>query len=348
MAMKKIHVSNESTEPAAKPTIFAQNKTNDSPPLFIVINASSGGKNAGLVENKLTKLFHESNQPYELFLCRRPQDIPAMTEKAIDQAHRRNGVVVAAGGDGTISSIAQEVLAADLPFGLLPLGTFNYFARDNGIPQDAVAAAEVLIAGIRASNERPVQVGQLNDQVFLVNASLGLYPQLLEDREKFKEQHGRSRLIARWAGLLSLLRRDTKMLLRIEYAGGQQESGEDVVPASTIFVGNNQLQLDEVGLAPEAQSVQHGQLAIIALPPMSAFQRVAVALRSTLGLLGDAPNVAHFACRQLVIEPVSRHHRQYVKVAMDGEVEQMLPPLVFRIGPRPLRLIVSPSIGLEK
>jgi len=138
------------------------------------------------------------------------------------------------------------------------------------------------------------------------------------------------------------------MLLRIEYAGGQQGSGEEVVPASTIFVGNNQLQLDDVGLAPEAQSVQHGQLAIIALPPMRALERLSVALRGFLGLLGDASNVTHFACRQLVVEPLSSRQRQYVKVTMDGEVEQMLPPLVFRVGPLLLRLIVSPSIGVEK
>ena len=346
--MKKIPDVNVSTKSLPQSGLSKKYQTNNNPPLFIVINAGSGSKNARSVESSLTKLFHDAIQPYELFLCRRPQDLPEMTEKAIDQARRQNGVVVAAGGDGTIRSVAQEVFVADLPFGILPLGTFNYFARDNGIPQDAIAAAEVLIAGIRSGTERQVQVGLLNDQVFLVNASMGLYPQLLEDREKFKEQHGRSRLKARWAGLLSLLRRDTKMLLRIEYVGGQQGSREEVVTASTIFVGNNQLQLNDVGLAPEAQSVQNGQLAVIALPPMRALARVAVALRGFLGLLGDASNVTHFACRQLVVEPLSSRERQYVKVAMDGEVEQMLPPLVFRVGPQPLRLIVSPSIGVEK
>jgi len=268
-----------------------------------------------------------------------------MTEQAINQAHHKGGVVVAAGGDGTVRFVAQKVLDADLPFGVLPLGTFNYFARDNGIPQDAMAAAEALIAGCRSSCERLVQVGLLNDQVFLVNASMGLYPQLLEDREKFKAQHGRSRLTARFAGLLTLLRRDIKMLLRIEYAGAQQLSGKENVYASTIFVGNNTLQLDNVGLAPEAQSVQNGQLAIVALPPMSAFERLTIAFRGMLGQLGDAPNVTHFACNQLLIEPLSKRKAPNLKVAMDGEVSRMCPPLVFRVGPRPLRLVVSPSKG---
>lgn len=332
--------------PKEHPTISAGNQSNFSP-LFIVMNAGSGDKNTTMIANELAKVFHDANQPYELLLCRRSGDMSAMTKLAVDKASASNGVVAAAGGDGTICYVAQEVLAAGLPFGVLPLGTFNYFARDNGLPQDAVAAAEVLIAGMRAGHERLVQVGLLNEQVFLVNASLGLYPKLLEDREKFKQQHGRSRIKARLAGLLSLLRRDSKMLLRIEHTGGKHESGEEVMHASTIFVGNNSLQLDDVGLAPEAQSVQNGQLAVIALPPMSAFERVALALRGMLGLLEKAPNVAHFACRQLVVEPLSRHHRQYVKVAMDGEVSKMRPPLIFCVGPRPLRLVVSPSVGVE-
>ena len=51
-----------------------------------------------------------------------------------------------------------------------------------------------------------MQVGLLNDRPFLVNASLGLYPQLLEDREAFKQKFGRSRLVALWSGLVTLMR----------------------------------------------------------------------------------------------------------------------------------------------
>jgi len=333
------------TKLSAQPVHSDENRTNNYPPLFIVLNASSGDKNAVSVENRLAKLLQDANQPYELFLCRRPSDLDAMTKQAVEQARDCNGVVVAAGGDGTIRFVAQEVIAAGLPFGVLPLGTFNYFARDNGLPQEVDAAVEVLIAGLRAGFERSVQVGQLNNQVFLVNASLGLYPQLLADREKFKQQHGRSRIVAKLAGLLTLLRRDTKMLLRIEHDGEKQQSAEEIIPASTIFVGNNQLQLHNVGLTSEAQSVQNGQLAVFALPPMSAAERIGVAFRGMLGLLDKSPDLTSFACRQLVVEPV-RRQQQYVKVAMDGEVSKMRPPLIFRVGPQPLRLIAAPS-GIE-
>lgn len=312
------------------------------PPLFIILNAGSGDKNAETVSNKLAAIFYAAKQSYQLFLCRHPGDIAEMTKQAAQLASDRCGVLAAAGGDGTIRYVAQAALVADLPFGIVPLGTFNYFARDHDVPQEVELAAEALITGMRESHERQVQVGQLNDEVFLVNASLGLYPQLLADREVFKQQHGRSRLVARWAALVTILKRDIKMLLRIAHSGGDQEGGEDVIPASTIFVGNNSLQLHDVGLASESQHVKNGQLAIIALPPMTVFKRIAFAFRGMLGRLRKAPELTHFACRQLVVEPL-RQRKPYVKVAMDGEVSQMRPPLTFRVAPQCLRLIVPKS-----
>lgn len=329
----------------AQPAHTAEHPGNHFPPLLIILNAGSGDKNAEIVSHKLAKVFAEAAQPYELLLCRRPGDLPEMTRQAIEQASQRHGVVAAAGGDGTIRFVAQEVLAAGLPFGVLPLGTFNYFARDNGVPQEVELAAKALVAGMRAGSERQIQVGLLNDEVFLVNASLGLYPQLLADREKLKQQHGRSRIVAKFAAFLTLLKRDIKMLLRIKHSGGEQENGENVIPASTILVGNNALQLADIGLADESESVKNGQLAIIALPPMNAGERIGVAFHGMLGILGKAPDVTHFACRQLVVEPLSNRRKRSVKVAMDGEISQMQPPLTFRVGPKPLRLIAHLSRG---
>lgn len=311
-------------------------------PLFIVMNAGSGRDDAAAVRESLTSLLREANQPYEIFLCRRPRDLSAMTNRAVEQAALKNGIVVAAGGDGTIRAVAQQVLGTGLPFGVLPQGTFNYFARDNGLPQDPVAAAAALVAGARAGSERLVQVGQVNDQVFLVNASLGLYPQLLEDREDFKQRYGRSRMVAKWSALLTLLRRDTEMLLRLEYTDQQHTRGADVIRASTLFVGNNALQLDRVGLT-EGEDMPPGQLVALILPPMNATKRLGIALRGMLGRLGNAPNSANFLCRHLTVEPLARALRRQVKVAMDGESAWMRPPLVFRVAPRPLRLIVPPS-----
>ena len=110
----------------------------------------------------------EHGQPHHVLSCRHPRHLPDLIEEAVRRAGERDGIVVAAGGDGTIRTVAQRVLAAGLRFGILPMGTFNYFARDNNLPQDPVAAVEILMKSAQAGDERAVQVGQLNDQVFLV------------------------------------------------------------------------------------------------------------------------------------------------------------------------------------
>ena len=110
-------------------------------------------------------------------------------------------IVVGAGGDGTLNTVAAAVLGQGVPFGILPQGTFNYFGRRYGISQETEVALRAA-----ARQVRPVQVGLLNDRPFLVNASLGLYPQLLEDREAFKQKFGRNRLVALWSGLVTLMR----------------------------------------------------------------------------------------------------------------------------------------------
>ena len=156
--------------------------------------------------------------------------------------------MVAAGGDGTINAVAQATLGSGCAFGVLPQGTFNYFSRTHGIPVDTGEALQVLL------NESPraVQVGLVNDRVFLVNASLGLYAKLLEDREAFKAQYGRHRWVAFWAGLLTLLRGHRPWYLHMAWHGQQRD-----IRTQTLFVANNALQLHQVGL-PEADAPEHG------------------------------------------------------------------------------------------
>ena len=87
-----------------------------------------------------------------------------------------------------------------------------------------------------------MQVAAINDRVFLVNASLGLYPDLLEDREAYKARFGRSRWVAFVAACATLLRAQRQLRLHIEMGGTVRD-----VRTLTLFVGNNRLQLQQFG-----------------------------------------------------------------------------------------------------
>lgn len=311
-------------------------------PLFIVMNAHSGRRGARSACEPLRERLRQAAVRHELLLARRPGELSALAARGAAQALREDGVVVAAGGDGTIRTVAQEALPRDVPFGVLPFGTFNYFAHNQGLPLEPAGAAEALLAGVRAGSVRAVRAALVNERVFLVNASFGLYRRLLEERERHTRRYGRLRIVAMASGLVSLLRGHPDMLLRIEHAGGHQSDAAGLVRACGVFVGNNALQLEEVGL-PEADCVRHGELAVVMFSPMSLAQRVLVGLRGLLGDLGAAPEVASFACRRLGVEPAGAPARTGVRVATDGESVRLDAPLVFRISPHRLRLVVPPS-----
>ena len=125
-----------------------------------------------------------------------------MATEAATLAVARGTAVVAVGGDGSLNTVAQAAHAAGCPMGVIPYGTFNYFARTHGIPTDPAAAVRLLLD----AHPSPVQVAALNNRLFLVNASLGLYPELLQERETFKARFGRSRWVAFVAAGATLLR----------------------------------------------------------------------------------------------------------------------------------------------
>ena len=296
-------------------------------PLFIVINAGSGRGNSGATSATIAAVLEAAGREHQLLVVEDPRQLQATAEHAVALAHAACGVVVAAGGDGTLNTVAQAVLGSGCAFGVLPQGTFNYFGRAHGIPTDTAEATRLL----PTARARPVQVGLVNDKIFLVNASLGLYPQLLEDREAWKRRLGRSRLVAFGAALATLLRAHRRLRLRIEH--GERASS---VRTPTLFVGNNRLQMEQIGTA---QAFDEGRLAGIMLRPVGALGMLWLVLRGALARLGDADKVTAFGFDTLSVAESRFRARRRFKVATDGEVVRLTPPLVFRVSTEPLWLL---------
>lgn len=299
-------------------------------PIFIVMNAGSGDKDADGREAAIRDVLGRARHPFRLWRVSDSQNLAQVAREAVEQAEREQGVVVAAGGDGTINAVAQAALGARCLFGVLPQGTFNYFGRTQGIPLDTAEATRVLLKGV----VRPVQVGLVNDRLFLVNASLGLYPKLLEKREVHKQRFGRTRLVAMFSALVTLLTPPPQLVLSLERKGEAS-----IMHISTLLVENNRLQLQEVGL-PEAGAVQRGELAAVAVEAKGVLQMLGVVLRAAFGRLRSAENVVSFPFTSLTVRPLRRNR---IKVATDGEVTWMVPPLEFKAAPHALLLLIPPK-----
>lgn len=300
---------------------------------FFVLNRASGSASATDTADAITQAMDEAGCPYRLLLAERPDQLESLARQAVELAREAHGAVVVAGGDGTINAVTQVVLPNGLPFGVLPQGTFNFFGRCHGLPEGDVAAS---IRGLLDAREKPVQVGMVNGRAFLVNASIGLYPDLLEEREQDKQRFGRHRWVALGSGLRALLGAYPRLQLLL-----RQDSQTRSLYSATLVVGNNRLQLERIGI-PQAAAVEQGQLVGIAMPPVARWQMIRTAVRGLLGHLGKVEQVEHFAFTEL---EVALRRRRRIKLALDGEIIRLQAPLRFEVAAQPLRLLVPRGGG---
>ena len=301
-------------------------------PLLFVINAASGAHDVDAKTAVIQSALAARGRQGELRVCR-PEALPGVAVEAAAEAAARGTAVVAVGGDGSLNTVAQAAHAAGCAMGVIPYGTFNYFARAHGIPTDPAAAARLL----PDATPSPVQVAAINERLFLVNASLGVYPELLQDREAFKARFGRSRWVALVAGIATLLRAQRRLRLHIEMGATVRD-----VQTLTLFLGNNRLQLEQLGAEPAdtlAGTPGHGSMAALMLRPIGTLAMINLLLHGAMGRLGEAAGVESFEFHHLVVRPRLAPEHHEVVVAFDGEVTRMRAPIDIRVLDKPLYLL---------
>ncbi len=301
-------------------------------PLLFVVNASAGAYDIDAKCAVIASALSAGGRQGELLVCR-PHELQQVASDAAALAAVRKTAVIAVGGDGSLSTVAQAAHTAGCAMGVIPYGTFNYFARTHGIPTDPAAAARMLLD----AHPSPVQVAAINNRLFLVNASPGLYPELLQDREAYKARFGRSRWVALVAGVATLLRAQRRLRLHIEMGSTARE-----VQTLTLFVGNNRLQLEQLGAQP-ADTVSgtpgHGSMAALILRPIGTWAMLRLMLHGAMGTLGEAAGVESLEFHHMLIKPRLAPGRRQVTVAFDGEVERMRSPIEIRVLDKPLYLL---------
>lgn len=299
--------------------------------LFIVMNPGSGHNEKDGVRDAVEAELKSAGRRYR-FVPVAPGQIVQACDQAARLARDSGGILVAAGGDGTISCAAQAALRHDCPLGVIAQGTFNLFARTHGLPLDAAAATRALLD----ASPEDTQVGQVNDTPFLVNASVGLYPKLLADREVVKQKLGRRRWIAMLAGLVSLFEWRLQLRLDVDLDGKVTQ-----LRTPSLFICNNRLQLDRLGIGPEVLDwLGRGRLVGLMVPVVKIGTKLRLVVRALLGRLGTTQEIESFTLRTLTL---TTRNAQKLKVALDGEVQWMTLPLRFRVSPRPLKLMLPPA-----
>ncbi|MDB5614943.1 MAG: hypothetical protein JWQ22_2596 [Devosia sp.] len=95
---------------------------------------------------------------------------PGEVSADIERRRHEADLVIVCGGDGTINSAAKGIMATGLPMGIMPMGTANDLARTLDIPDNLLAAADIILAG----KTRQIDLGEVNGHPFFNVASMGL------------------------------------------------------------------------------------------------------------------------------------------------------------------------------
>jgi diacylglycerol kinase family enzyme len=249
--------------------------------------------------------------------------ITALAEQGRKAGHR---TIVAGGGDGTINAVATALVGTDTVLGVLPLGTYNHFAKDLGVPLGLEPALEVIVAG----GVREVDVGEVNGRLFLNNSSIGLYPYLAELRDKQRRILGTRKRIAFRRAVIGTYRRFPSLRIGVD-----APEGRIIATTRAVFVGNNQYALTGLSLGSRTR-LDEGVLCVFITPHTTRFRLAAAGFAA---LIGRKPREDQL--KTLTTPDVWIHTEQHKpRVALDGEVCRLRAPLHYRVRARALRVHV--------
>lgn len=257
--------------------------------------------------------------------------IPAQLKKTLRTIlERRPDAVVAGGGDGTVSAAAAALAGTGIPLGVLPLGTLNHFAKDAGIPLDPEEAARL----IAQPSFRTVDLGEVNGRYFINNSSIGLYPRMVRLRDEQRYRLGRGKWPAMLLAFFRVFRRPSCITLRVRADG---ETAERQAPF--VFIGNNIYRFDLFTLGGR-EALDAGVLSIYTAKGCGRFSLLSMAIRAVVNRLDQGRDFEVRTVSEVSIDVA----RSRIRVACDGEITTMTPPLRYRMHPGALK-VISP---LEK
>lgn len=238
-------------------------------------------------------------------------------------AKRLGPILIAVGGDGTVNLVAAAALKHKRKLGVIPLGTFNHFAKDAGVALDFKKATQRVFSG----KVKRVDVVRVNGQVILNNSAIGFYPHLVAKREKLQGK------IGKWLALVivtpTVVARARRYRLQLEL-----DSRTVNVRTSLLVVANNNYDVKNFGLA-ERHAINAGRLYVYVVKPHSLWGVMGVSLRLLVGKVSGDDFDRYDARKVRITNPKTK-----LRVAIDGESLRFKTPLNYEMMPKSLTVII--------
>lgn len=257
---------------------------------------------------------------------RASEDVPGLVAEA-ERAIEGIDLLVAAGGDGTLRTVAPLAESSGLPLGLLPLGTANDFARTVGLPANLERAALVIVAGRTAR----IDVGVVNEHRFLNVASIGLSESVARHLSGARKR--------RW-GVLSyaLAFRDAVKASRTFSVEIECDGRTEQLRAIQVGVANGRFHGGGMEVSPEAR-IDDGRLRAYAIEPQPVGKLMLMAASIKIRAHGLWEGVRWFEGQHIELRT-----KRPKRVNADGELLTKTPATI-EIRPKAIAVFVTPQFG---
>lgn len=249
-------------------------------------------------------------------------EVARAVRDAVREGHRR---IVVAGGDGTIAAAAGVVAESAVELAVIPAGTLNHFAREHGIPGAPADAA--LLA--RDGSSVYVDVGRVNDRVFLNTSSAGAYVTLVRMRERLEPDFGYS--LGTLAAAVRTLATMERFAVRVETPEGARLYR---TPLLFVGVGERELKLPLLG-----SRVPGGRAGLHVMIVRGRTRSAVLALALQAAMRGTEAAMATPHLDSFLLDECEVTLRSRTRVATDGEVVKLASPLRYRLVRAGLRLV---------
>ena len=279
-------------------------------------NPSSGLKMPEAEQEALQQAARDAG--LDVVRVRRELDCGALIRKRMQEGVR---LFVAAGGDGTINTVIQPLVTTDAIFGVIPVGTYNHFAKDLGLPLAWRDALEVILTGATKS----IDTARVNERFFVNNISLGLYPDLVARREEKGRDYPRWK--ARLYAAAATLRKYPHIAVTLD-----SEHHHEVMRTHVLMISNNSYDLSRLGIEAPRTALEEGRLSVYWLPHVPRLALMSFVAHYLAGRVHTAPGFRSFRTLQVKLQS----SKKFFHLGVDGEVVTMAAPLVITIVPQSL------------
>lgn len=292
----------------------------------IVLNPNSGAAlRDGITAERLHRLFAERGISISV-----DADAGRPFEERLQTArHSPAQMLLSAGGDGTVTAIAQVAIETGRTLAVLPLGTANLLARDLSIP----IVLEAWFEALATMAPRRIDVGEVNGRVFLHKVVIGAVPGIAAAREKLR---GRAELAAR-IGFVGHFVRRLSRLRRFAAEITPRSGASRIERVQSIAIANNDY-AEGLGQVFHRPRLDEGTLSLYLLRQLRLRDALRLGVEMLLGSWRNDEVLEVEHVRALTV----RTRRRLIRAMVDGEIVALSSPLHCRVLPLALSVLAPP------